>query len=341
MNIRRSCAIILALCLVFSLSACLEKPSEDIEGGENAPVIDDFTPANNDENIELKMPEGEIVSSAELLEYEETDGGIKITKYSGECEIFAIPDEIDGKAVVAIGKEAFAANRWLTAIVLPDSVKTVESLAFYGCTNLCYVDLGDGAKTVESYAFSSCPSLYGIDLSSCESIGIGSLFGCNSIKLVKLSFVGGTRDENNYLGYIFGAETLEHNGEMVPDSLRKIILADTCTTIPDIAFANCKYITSVTIPDSVESIGVRAFYRCRSLTEIDTGNGVKAISDDAFFGCDNLRSVKLGEAVESIGMQAFFGCRSLESINADGVASIGSYAFYGTPITQEENGSEE
>ena len=68
---------------------------------------------------------------------------------------------------------------------------------------------------------------------------------------------------------------------------------------------------------------------------------MKAIFDDAFFGCDNLCSVKLGEAVESIGMQAFFGCRSLESINADGVASIGSYAFYGTPITQEKNGSEE
>jgi hypothetical protein len=119
---------------------------------------------------------------------------------------------------------------------------------------------------------------------------------------------------------------------MVPASLRKIILADGCLSIPDLAFANCKYITSVMIPDTVESIGVRAFYKCRSLAEIDAGNGVKEIFDDAFFGCDNLLSVRLGDAVESIGMQAFFGCRSLESINTENVKKIGTYAFYGTPV---------
>ena len=347
------CAIALAASMIFSLSACLPKPSDEVGGKENTPVVDDFAPAiDNGESSKLgkeyknhfdiaSFELGFLTHDSECFEYEETEDGVKITKYKGEYEVFAVPDSIDGKAVVAIGREAFAANRWLTAIILPDSINSVESLAFYGCSNLCYVDLGAGKKKLENYAFASCPSLYGMDLTSCVSVGVGSFFGCNSINFVKMAFVGGTRDENNYLGYIFGAESPEHNGEMVPDSLRKIVLADTCTYIPDLAFANCKYITSVIIPDSVESIGVRAFYRCRSLTEIDTGDGVKAISDDAFFGCDNLRSVKLGDAVESIGMQAFFGCRSLESINADGVASIGSYAFYGTPITQEENGSEE
>ena len=345
------CAIILVVGLVLSLSACLEKPNDDGEKG-NEQITDGFTPTTDDsesselfkkykkyENLAL-TDAGILPIDEALLEYEEVDGGVKITKYIGEESAVAIPDKIDGKDVVCIGKEAFAANRWLTAIVLPDSIKTIESLAFYGCRSLCYIDLGGGKKTVEDYAFANCPSIYGIDLSSCESIGVGSLFGCNSLNFIKLSFVGGTIDENRYLGYIFGAQTPEHNGEMVPESLRKIIIAEGCTDIPDIAFANCKYITSVIIPDSVESIGVRAFYKCRSLIEIDTGDGVRKISDDAFFYCDSLRSVKLGSAVESIGMQAFFGCSSLNDINLTSIKEIGSYAFYGTPIVIEADDTE-
>ena len=266
MNNKRLCAVILTVCLIFSLSACVEKPSDNSGDGGSTSMIDSFVPAtDNGENSELGKEykeyaflasiEGRFVTlGGDCFEYEEIDGGIKITKYAGEHEIFAVPNSIDGKTVVSIGREAFAANRWLSAIVLPDSVKIIESLAFYGCTNLCYIDLGAGEKTVENYAFSNCPSLYGIDLSSCQSIGIGGFFGCNSLNFIRISFVGGSADENRFLGYIFGAETPSHNGELVPDSLRKIIFADGCTDIPDLAFSNCKNLKKVVVKGNLKKV---------------------------------------------------------------------------------------
>lgn len=336
----------LLACLLLVLSACIAKPENQQLTGQDA-VADSFTPAtDNGDNSELgkayKQYETLAQASGSFMlatdsdfEYEQFDGGVKITKYSGEHELLLVPDTIDGKSVIAIGKEAFAANRWLSALILPDSIKEIESLAFYGCNNLVYVNLGEGVESVGNYAFARCRSLYAIDLSNARMIGRGALADCVAINSLALSFVGGSNNENEYLGYIFGAEDIGHNAEFVPDSLRRVVLADGCKDIPDLAFYNCKYITEIVIPDSVESIGVRSVAKCRSLTSIDTGNGVKAIGDDAFFGCDNLVTVMLGNSVESMGIQAFYGCKKLKNINILNVNTIGTDAFYGCDLIAE------
>ena len=344
MNMKKNifCALLLVAVMLFCLYGCVEKPSEESNVGEIQTEKDDFSAAVDDgESSTLgkeyqrcadlaQTKDGFVTADAHLFEYEEIDGGLRITKYKGEYELLSLPDSINGKAVVSIGKEAFAANRWLAAVVLPDSIKNVESLAFYGCTNLCYVDLGDGKKTVENYAFSNCPSLFSIDLTSAESIGKGALFACGSIHDITVSFVGGQPDENTFIGYIFGAETADHNAEFVPESLRRITLSDECKTIPDRAFSNCRYLTEVVIPDSVGSIGVRAFAYCRSIAELDVGKGTEIICDDAFFGCDNLKKITLSESLKSLGMQAFFGCDKLEEINMPATLSeIKPSTFYG------------
>ena len=336
--------IALLVCLILCFVSCIAKPEEEQETGREI-VADDFTPALDNgaasergkeyaRYAELSKDQFESAKDSDF-EYEEMDGGVKITKYSGEYELLLIPDTIDGKSVVAIGKEAFAANRWLSAIILPDSVKTIESLAFYGCNNLVYIALGKGIESVGNYAFAICRALYAIDLSDADSIGLGALADCTAINSLTLSFIGSADGENEYLGYIFGAEDMGHNSDLVPDSLRRVALSAGCTKIPDAAFYGCENITSVTIPDSVERIGIRAFAKCRSLVEFSTGDGVKAISDDAFFGCDNLAAVTLGKNVETIGMQAFFGCKKLEKIDLSTVKTIGSYAFYGCDLMTE------
>ena len=67
----------------------------------------------------------------------------------------------------------------------------------------------------------------------------------------------------------------KHNGKLI-------------TIIGENAFDNCRYLTSITIPDSITSIGDRAFYGCDSLTSITIPNSVTSIGEGAFQNCDSL-----------------------------------------------------
>ena len=101
----------------------------------------------------------------------------------------------------------------------------------------------------------------------------------------------------------------------------------TVTSIGNGAFANC-YITSVTIPDSVTSIGVNAFESCTSLTSVTIPGSVTSIGDFAFYCCSGLTSVDIPDGVTTIGENAFYYCTGLTSVTIPGsVTSIGDYAF--------------
>ena len=88
------------------------------------------------------------------------------------------------------------------------------------------------------------------------------------------------------------------------------------------AFAGCRSLTSITIPNSVTSIGDWAFSDCTGLTSIIIPDSVTSIGDWAFYKCTGLTSITLGNSVTSIGDWAFNGCTGLTSIN---VASGNNY----------------
>ena len=93
------------------------------------------------------------------------------------------------------------------------------------------------------------------------------------------------------------------------------------------AFKNCSGLTSITIPNSVTSIGDYAFFRCSGLTSVSIGSGVISIGRSAFYGC-SITDITIPDGVRSIGDSAFHDCRSLTSITIpDSVTSIGEYAF--------------
>ncbi len=71
---------------------------------------------------------------------------------------------------------------------------------------------------------------------------------------------------------------------------------------------------SITIPDSVKTIGGNAFLRCIGLTSITIGNSVESIGDNAFGECTGIMSVSIGNSVERIGNNAFEGCDNLTSV---------------------------
>lgn len=80
------------------------------------------------------------------------------------------------------------------------------------------------------------------------------------------------------------------------------------------AFEGCSGLTSITIPNSVTSIGNSAFRSCSSLTSVSIPNGVTIISACLFQFCSSLTSVTIPNSVTGMGMYAFFGCSSLTSL---------------------------
>lgn len=101
------------------------------------------------------------------------------------------------------------------------------------------------------------------------------------------------------------------------------------TSIGNHAIAGTQ-ITSITIPNSVTSIGDYAFYLCTSLTTATIGNSVTSIGSNAFLVCLGLTSITIPNSVTDIGSYAFYQCSALNSVTftpTSSVTSIGNYAF--------------
>ncbi len=100
------------------------------------------------------------------------------------------------------------------------------------------------------------------------------------------------------------------------------------TQIGNAAFKEKTTITSITLPDSVLSIGYEAFYRCEYLATVTFGSGVTTIGDWAFGHCYRLKSISIPNSVTSLGNGSLSDCIELESvILGNQVPSLGRYTF--------------
>ena len=95
-------------------------------------------------------------------------------------------------------------------------------------------------------------------------------------------------------------------------------------------FLDCTKLTSITLPNSIVSIGQSAFEGCTGLAIINIPDSVVSIGDNAFEGCIGLTSVTIPDGVTEIGYWAFWKCTKLTAITIpNSVTKLGPAAFSG------------
>ena len=128
-----------------------------------------------------------------------------------------------------------------------------------------------------------------------------------------------------------GRKLLEAPGELSGAYSVKVGTRIIC----DNAFASCRSLSDIVIPDSVTSIGIGAFFNCSSLSNIVIPDSVTSIGGAAFFICGSLSNIVIPDSVTSIGDSVFRACSSLsEIVIPSSVTSIGSGAFGGCASLQ-------
>lgn len=92
------------------------------------------------------------------------------------------------------------------------------------------------------------------------------------------------------------------------------------------AFALCRTLVEVKLPDSEVQIGDRTFYSDSALTNVELG-GVTQIDKEAFYKCDALASITFPDCLKVIGEGAFSWCKGLQRVNFGSVEVIKKEAF--------------
>ena len=236
-----------------------------------------------------------------------------------------------------IPKKAFAYCSNITSVTLSEDTHTIDSSAFWGCSSLETVTRMGNVKCFGSDAFSGCTKLTNITINkNVEYIGKEAFESC-SISTLRIENDSAKIDNDAFSKCYVNEAYIPTSAIKYLAKVSKKITIISGEKIDARAFYGCTNLTSVTIPDSVTSIGSFAFECCTGLTSVTIPDSVTSIGDSAFSGCSNLSSVTIGNSVTSIGSYAFEGCTGLTSVtfvNPDGWwRASSSSATSGTSIS--------
>lgn len=196
-------------------------------------------------------------------------------------------NKITWGGVEVIGYQSFASTA-LTQVTIPDTVTSIEESAFMNCSSLSTVTLPDKVIEIDARAF-------------------------DGTQLIN-NWENSTSKTPLYIGKHLIRYT-PSNSDATEITVNDI--KDDTITIASYAISYNDswkyYITSATIPDSVQFLG-RNFDDCGRLKTLDLGTGLVKLGEYAFYNCSGLTEVTLPDSLTGLPRETFNRCSSLKSI---------------------------
>lgn len=213
------------------------------------------------------------------------------------------------------------------ALTIPSSldghtVKQIGSYAFGKNTTLTSVSIPETVTELEYYAFKGCTSLTAVTipsgLTSAGSLGSGAFSGCSALTTVQFGSGLASIPEALFEG----------------TGLKTVTLPESVTSIGSWAFANCAKLEQVSFPAGLTSIDLSAFENCTALTAVTLPKRLTELGSAAFENCSALKSVWIPKSLTNNGLgDGFKGCTALTDITFEtGITKIADHQFDGSPI---------
>lgn len=214
----------------------------------------------------------------------------------------------------------------ITKGIVTHGVTNVGNRTFYNCSNMASVELADGITSITGGAFENCTSLTSLTLpNGLEKFGGNAFNGCTGLT-GELVIPDSVREIRNW-------------AFMNCTSISSVSIGKNVESISESAFENCKSLKNVTFRGDTKNIGSNAF-RATSLTSLTLPDGLETIGADAFYGIATLSGMLvIPESVTKIEKEAFWTGRNngngplsdISGIRVDSPKiSIGNSAFRAT-----------
>ena len=186
---------------------------------------------------------------------------------------------------------------------------------------------------IGDYAFSGCNATQAVTVpQSVVTIGAEAFLNCTGKLTVNCDIPSAHFNSGSFRGSDFSEVEIGEgvtkigNNAFNQSAVKTVTISNTVTSIGSEAFWGCDKITDLIIPDSVTSIGVSAFEGCSSLTSVVLSESITSISDKLFSGC-SLTDITIPNSVTEIGRDAFYLCDITSVTIPENVTLIHGYAF--------------
>lgn len=197
-----------------------------------------------------------------------------------------------------IGEKAFA-DTGLAHVEFPPSLETIGVQAFSFCRALASAEFCDGLKTIAQQAFEGCPIRDVYIPASVETLGSDSFLAISTYQgqveqklridsanehlLADGVAIYSKSGDGLVLIKAYNRALRPLPNEEAPPAIDYVVKPCTKDIAPH-AFARCTNLSSVELPEGLQSIGDMAFWDCRGLKEIHIPESCKSVSPKAFFG---------------------------------------------------------